>query len=234
MFMKMKTFIFLSFTLIIGYVLFHIHFFEFSNVLAQPIRGNPSMPAQVQNGTTGNLIHTTTTGLTSIGNSSSKTTMVPYENRFNGISMLYPKTWQASTSGTFYPDLIKFYAPLQNITDFLPAQVSIGVSKYENNGITLPQYSNLTLVLLNISQGQKQLNITNSNPTNIAGNPGYRVIYSMAPTTNSTIELRTLEIWTVLNSKVYLISYTADTTKFNKYLPQVNQMLNSLRISQVP
>lgn len=151
------------------------------------------------------------------------------------IFMLYPRDWQASTAGIFYPDLIKFYAPLQNISDILPVQVSIGVSKYANKGITLSQYTNLSLALLGKSQQQKLLIIGNSNPIVIAGNPGYRVEYFMVHSSNNTSVLPTLEIWTVIDSKAYLISYVAETiTKFNKYLPHLDQMINSLRISQVP
>lgn len=142
--------------------------------------------------------------------------------------MLHPSSWQASVSGLPYPVLIRFYSSLQNISDFLPAQVSVSVIKYENNSITLAQYTKLTLALLNKSQEQKQLSIAKPKPIIVAGYPGYRVVFSLLPSSNMTSELRTLETWTVLDSRVYLITYVAEATKFIRYLPQVTQMLTSL------
>src|SRR6185437_10982121 len=83
--------------------------------------------------------------------------MRPYVNPLNGIAILYPSDWQSSVAGLSYPELIKFYSPLQNISDFIPAQITIGVTKYVNNGITLTQYTKFALTLLNQSQQRKQL-----------------------------------------------------------------------------
>jgi hypothetical protein len=51
----------------------------------------------------------------------------------------------------------------------MPAQITVGVTKYENNGITLPQYTGFALTLLNKSKDQKQLVVDNSNPVTVAG-----------------------------------------------------------------
>ena len=229
MIIKAKTILFTSCLLVLGYVLFQIPILRISNVVAQPI------PIQTKNESSiGNVTHTSNANAHYIGNASAKTSMLPYVNRLNGIFMLYPSSWQASVSGLPYPALIRFYSPLQNISDFLPAQVSVSVIKYENNSITLAQYTKLTLALLNKSQEQKQLTIANPKPIIVAGYPGYRVVFSLLPSSNMTSELRTLETWTVVDSRVYLITYVAEPTKFIKYLPQVTQMLTSLRISQTP
>lgn len=158
--------------------------------------------------------------------------MLPYANALNGISMLYPSDWQPYSSGLAFPNLIRFYSPLQNLSDFIPAQVTIGVTKYVNRGITLPQYTSFILTLLNQSQGQKQLTIDNSNPVTVAGNPGYRVTFTSLPSSNSTSELRTMQLWTVVDNKLYTISYVAEPSKFTAYLPKLTQMLGSLRISR--
>jgi len=228
MIIKAKTILFTSCLLVLGYILFQIPI-EISNVVAQPIS------IQTKNeSSTCNVTHASNASVHSIGNASAKTSMLPYVNRLNGIFMLYPSSWQASVSGLSYPALIRFYAPLQNISDFLPAQVSVSVTKYENNSITLDQYTKLTLALLNKSQEQKQVTISNPKAIIVAGYPGYRVVFSLLPSSNITSELRTLERWTVVDSRVYLITYVAEPTKFVRYLPQVTQMLTSLRISQTP
>jgi photosystem II reaction center protein PsbP len=215
--MKAKTVISFAYLLVLWCVLFQIHIFEISNAVAQP--GLSPIPIQVK------------TAVPSIGNPSAKTSMRPYVNPLNGISMLYPSDWQSSVAGLSYPELIKFYSPLHNFSDFMPAQITVAVTKYENNGITLTQYTDFALTLLNKSQQQKQLVVDSSNPVMVGGNPGHKVTFSIAHSSNMTSDLRTMETWTVVNDKLYVISFFAEPMKFNRYLPQVTQVLNSLRIS---
>jgi hypothetical protein len=106
------------------------------------------------------------------------------------------------------------------------------VAKYANNGITLPHYTSFKLTSLNKSQQQKQLTIDNSNPVTVAGHPGYRVTFTSSSTSNITSQLRTMQLWTVVDNKLYTISYVAEPTKFTTYLPKVTQMLGSLQISR--
>jgi hypothetical protein len=173
-----------------------------------------------------------TFNIPSIPTTPAKTRMLPYVNTLNGISMLYPSDWQSFVSGLSFPEIIRFYSPLQNVSDAKPAYVSIGVAKYANNGITLPQYTSFKLTSLNKSQQQKQLSIDNSNPVIVAGNRGYRVTFTSLHSSNNTSELRTMELWTVADNKLYTISYVAEPSKFTTYLPKVTQMLGSLRISR--
>lgn len=103
--------------------------------------------------------------------------------------------------------------------------MNVEVTKYANNGITLPQYNRFILTLLNQSQEQKQLTIDNSNPITIAGNPGHRVTFTSLASSNNTSELRTMQLWTVVDNKLYTISYVAEPSKFVTYLPKVTHML---------
>ena len=226
--MKTKIFLFIiTWLLVLGYVLIQIPFLESSNGLAQPLLSH-IIPIQSKNQTT-----RLNTNVSPAGNASAKTSsMLPYVNPLNGISMLYPPDWQSSVSGLSYPQLIRFYSPLQNLSDFIPAQVTIGVTKYVNNGITLRQYTNFVLTILNESQKAKQLIIDNSNPVMVAGDPGYRVTFSTSPSSNSTSGLRTMETWTVVDNKLYTITYLAEPSKFVTYLPKVTLMLDSLRINR--
>jgi hypothetical protein len=224
--METKTFVFTLCLVALGYMLFQISFFEKSNVVAQP---SPAViPFQGKN------LSSMVPNFSVNVNISAKTRMVTYVNTLNGISMLYPSDWQSSLAGLSFPEIIRFYSPLQNISDFIPAQITIGVTKYTSNGITLPQYTSFVLTLLNKSQEQKQLTVDNSNPIVVGGNPGYRVTFTSSPSLNSTSQLRTMEIWTIVDNKLYTISYVAEPSKFATYLPKVTGMLGSLRIARIP
>jgi hypothetical protein len=43
-----------------------------------------------------------------------------------------------------------------------------------------------------------------------------------------------MQTWTVIDNKVYLIAFSADTQKFTIYLPTVQKMIDSLRIQPPP
>jgi len=168
------------------------------------------------------------------------TALLPYSSAINGIYLLFPSSWTPSVAGLSYPELIRFYLPLQNLSDILPPQVTISLTRYTNN-ISLVEFTNLTLSSLestatNPSSQQPQLTIENSNHSTISGYPAESVIFSLSPPPSSSnitnsARFNVLETWTVVNDRIYLISYNALISKFNAYLPEFNQMISSIRFA---
>jgi hypothetical protein len=157
-------------------------------------------------------------------------TFLPYDNPTYGIFMQYPSNWTASTSGLEdYIDLIAFYSPLQNVSDSFPARLKISVPVYSQN-ISLQEYTNFILTTLNQSE---QIDVRNSSEATVAGYPGYRVVLANQPFPNSTLIFYQMNTWTTIGNKVYLLTYEGEESTFNRHLPQVSQMLESLRIEQV-
>jgi hypothetical protein len=157
-------------------------------------------------------------------------TFLPYDNPTYGIFMQYPSNWTASTSGLEdYVDLIAFYSPLQNVSDSFPARLKISVPVYSQD-ISLQEYTNFILTTLNQSE---QIDVRNSSEVTVAGYPGYRVVLANQPFQNNTLIFYQMNTWTTIGNKVYLLTYEGEESTFNRHLPQVSQMLESLRIEQV-
>jgi PsbP len=149
-----------------------------------------------------------------------------YENPEWGISMQYPSNWRATTSGlTDYIDLIAFYSPPQNITDLSAARLKISVIDYTQN-ISLPEYKNFALTLLNQS---RQFRLVDSSEAVIGGHPSYIVQIAYKPE-NGPITLNSLNIWTSVGNKLYLVTYDGEESEFNRYRSEVSTMLETLRI----
>src|SRR5215475_13571987 len=75
----------------------------------------------------------------------SATGFLTYENPTYGVEIKYPDTWVVSTTGfQTYNNIVGFYSPLQNLTDILPAEVSLSIRTYLQN-VTLDEYTNVTL-----------------------------------------------------------------------------------------
>ena len=152
---------------------------------------------------------------------------IAYRNPQYGIFMLFPSNWTFSTSGLpEYTQVAGFYAPLQNLSDPIPARFTITVMSYQQN-VSLKDFTNMTLSSLNQTQ---QINISSSNPTTLAGQPGYQVIFSTSPNIGDPISFEIMHSWTAIANKVYVFQYSVDSSKFDTYLPTVTQILKSLRI----
>jgi eukaryotic-like serine/threonine-protein kinase len=148
-----------------------------------------------------------------------------YDNPTHGIKMQYPAEWTVSTNGLqSYSNIVGFFSPLQNLTDVLPAQVTLSVTGYSAN-VSLDEYTNMTLMEIE----QQGLEVNESNAFTLAGNPGYRIIFTPPPQA-VPVSLSVMQVWTVINDKVYLLAYTADSSKFQINLPVVQHMLDSLQL----
>jgi PsbP-like protein len=174
-----------------------------------------------------------TTNATTITNDTTTRTVstdfLPYSNPTYGIFIQYPTDWTASTSGLRdYTELIAFYSPLQNLSQPFAARLAISVVQFVQN-VSLPEYTEFVLAGL---QNQTGLEVKNSSEVTVAGYPGYRVVLAEQPFQNGTSLIYSMNIWTTLGNKVYLLKYDGEQSVFNQHLPEVNQILESLSISR--
>ncbi len=155
------------------------------------------------------------------------TDLLPYVNRMHGILMSIPSNWTLSTSGLpDYTQIAGFYSPLQNLSDSIPARLSISVMNYQQN-VSLKDFTNLTLTSLNRTG---QFKVISSDPVTLAGRPGYQIILSTLPNLGNPLNFGLMQSWTAVGTKIYQFSYSTESSKFATYLPTVELMLKSLRI----
>ena len=156
---------------------------------------------------------------------------IAYKNPQHGIVMLFPSNWTFSTSGLpEYNQIAAFYPPLQNLSNPIPARLTIAVMSYEQN-VPLKEFTNMTISSINQTG---QVNISSSSPITLAGREGHQLVFSTLPNIgnpmSSPISFKILHSWTVIDNKVYVFQYSAESARFNIYLPTVKHILESLRI----
>lgn len=196
------------------------------SVLAQIVAYIPETIAQ--NSSQAQLIDSKK-NFTSDSKLSNTTGFLDFESPTHGVSMSYPSNWTLSTSGLpEYTQIIAFYSPLSNISDTIPARLSISVFSYENN-ISLIDFTNMTLGSLN---GSQQFGIISSGPITIDSKPGYQVILSTLPSMQNPIPFGLMNTWTVAGNNLYLMSYSSDSSEFSRYLPLVEKMIGSFKIHE--
>jgi hypothetical protein len=153
-----------------------------------------------------------------------------YRNPQHGIFLLFPSNWTFSTSGLpEYTQVAAFYAPLQNVSDPIPARFTISVMNYQHN-VSLKEFTNITLSSINETN---QIKILSSDPTTLAGRPGHQVVFSTLPNIGNPVSFEIMHSWTAVDNNIYVFQYSAEISKFDTYLPTVKQILDSLRINGI-
>ena len=157
----------------------------------------------------------------------SSSNQLAYRNSQHGIFMLFPSNWTFSNSGLpEYTQVAAFYGPLQNLSDPIPPRLTITVMNYQQN-VSLKDFTNMTLSSLNQTN---QVKILSSEPTTLAGHPGYQVVFSTLPNIGNPVSFEIMHSWISMGKKIYVLQYSAESSKFDTYLPTIKQILQSLRI----
>jgi hypothetical protein len=153
--------------------------------------------------------------------------LLTYQNTVYGIKIQYPSDWRVSENGMRdYTNIVAFYSPLENLADRVPEHLTLSRVDYSQN-ITLDQYNKfLNSTLKNIPGVQ----IIESNPIDLAGHPGYKVVYLSLPS-NLPFKFQDMLIWTIIGGKVYNISFNAEAAKYPTFLPTIQKMINSFQIT---
>jgi hypothetical protein len=67
-------------------------------------------------------------------------------------------------------------------------------------------------------------------PSTLAGRPAYRHVYTGPLPTPVPRSGKVMQYMVVTNSKAYVVTYTAELQKYDKFLPAMQQMVDSLEI----
>jgi hypothetical protein len=180
-----------------------------------------------------------------------------YVNSIYGIKMQYPTSWYKHTGGYIYElangtthDLASFSPIIANQTAALNSlrlhfhltrtsesllkktypsgipdfNVSLRLSVYypENKGKTVSQYANDEYGF------GKLLGLTN---TPLGGLHAYKSTYASTMSFSSLYPERSMHIGAIKGDKLFILIYQARTNDYDKYMPIVQQMIDTFQIS---
>lgn len=152
------------------------------------------------------------------------TSLDAYRNS-NNITLQYPSNWRVvENSLPDYTQVVSFFSPLDNLTDSSPARASVSRIDFLQN-VTLDEYTNLSL---NTTKSFG-INLTRSSETMLGSMPAYQfVIESPSDRMMSSTEI--MQTWAVKDNAVYIFTFSADTNKFSRYMPLINEMIKSFQL----
>jgi len=150
--------------------------------------------------------------------------LVSYENTAQGIKMKYPDNWDKQEApNAITKEVVEFISPKESDAD--PFRERLIVTVEPTSDKTLDEYTKLSKQeIINLDKNAK---IAEEAESTLAGNNGYRVVYT---TQEGDRELKKLDVWALKYEKAYLITYEAEAGKYEQFLPAVEKMIKSLEV----
>jgi eukaryotic-like serine/threonine-protein kinase len=149
-----------------------------------------------------------------------------YTDPAGGMTFQYPASWEIRDVDLQRPDAIsatRLLPPGQNNTGFID-NVLISVNRVSNT--TLGRYTEEALAVYN--NFSNLITITKSEPSTLGGNPAHSIEYLE---NQPGQPLHKLQVWSIAGDRVYIVTYAADESEFSQNLPDVQNIIGSLLIS---
>jgi hypothetical protein len=149
-----------------------------------------------------------------------------YENPTERISMMYPSNWQkieyppgAMSYGVGHRIVANFLAPLDS-SDNWRGSLTIQISSQSDVKNIIPQNTTATNINLGDHRAFKLEYASNE-----------RMYLNRNLTNFNTINLKIMQVWTTIGNNTYLLTYSDEASKYAQYLPVIQKMLSSFKIS---
>ena len=149
-----------------------------------------------------------------------------YQNSSNGITIQYPNYWEKTQEN----NVVMFHSPSRSDSDRYQEKLWINIEDLPRQNITLDEYTNTFSSAYKDSF--KDFKFVGPNPTSmtIAGNKtASKLIYTMI-LPDSNIQLKFMDIFSIISSKVYHITYAAEVNEFANYLPIIQNIIDSFKL----
>jgi hypothetical protein len=151
-----------------------------------------------------------------------------YGSSVYGFKIQYPSTWETiEFSGEVEEGnrkiIVNFVSPLENPSDTFREYLIIERGPVEpQSGASLRSSVNTYITLL---KSLPNFKLIESNTVPFAKTSAEKLVYSYNnPEVGVT---KTMDMLTIKNNKLYLLSFNSDAIKYNNYLPTIQKMLDS-------
>jgi eukaryotic-like serine/threonine-protein kinase len=142
-----------------------------------------------------------------------------------GITIQYPKEWQKLvTPDRITGNLARFVPPQKGNSNLYKENINLIVHDLPEDSRELKKFTQSNLNDIKQSSDAK---ILQQGETKLANQEAYQVIYTLK---EDKTDVQRLQVWTIKDNKVYIITYAADINQYDKYLNTAQKMINSFDI----
>jgi hypothetical protein len=150
----------------------------------------------------------------------------------------YPEGWDHEDGDPYISyNIVTFFAPSGRLSGPYPGAMNVNLDPITNVSMTLEQYAQEIIDSYKRDLVDFQL-VENVTTTTTLGsddgaNPAYKFTYTERIPEEDNIVLKTMEIGTIVGNKVYFIQYFAEESLYQKHLPTVEKMVDTLQIEDM-
>ncbi len=149
---------------------------------------------------------------------------VHYNDKGLGIEILIPRQWldiskYNNSLSSADPNLVQFFSPQND------AQLFVTVYPLPSSNMSLDTYDKL----YNMYSNDPTIHDLVFSNTTLSGIPAHKASFVMSYSGNS---YQVIHVWTIKNSHVYKISFSAYHENFEKYLSSIRIILNSFNVTE--
>jgi len=142
-----------------------------------------------------------------------------YDDLITGFSIKYPQDWERAQH---LDKSVTFLAPTESNSNTNPAGLGIMVIDIESNRTLASITQNQLNTLKNL---YPDIQILESMETIFLGHPSHMIIFTA--TDNTETLRKAMQVWFKEDNKAFLMTYKSDNQMYSKYLPTIDEMLNS-------
>ncbi|MCC0175689.1 protein kinase [Waterburya agarophytonicola K14] len=150
-----------------------------------------------------------------------------YINDNYQFEIKYPQAWSyRELDDPITGEVVVFSSPLETDSDLFLERVNITVEYLSSEPITLEQYTQTVFERIRQAKGS-EIQIHQDSKARMAESPARRVVYSRE---ENGLQLRQMETFMFKNNQVYIAIYTAERSKFSKFLDSAEKIIDSWKI----
>ena len=156
-----------------------------------------------------------------------RTTFLTYENPAYGIKIQYPSYWQRVDLGRNF--IVSFFPTSKNDSGLLENLV-VGVSRLSSHSVSLNDFAGASSNLYKSQYTDFVLTDTSQGTTS-TGSRIYKIEYTHS---NGRLAIKTMEVWAIKGTTVFMILYNADTPEYPILAPIIQKMVDSFGTATTP
>ena len=149
-----------------------------------------------------------------------------YDDPIYKIKLDYPSNWKPVEQEQ---TIVAFISPQKNLDDVFKENVNLVMNDLSLQNTTLEEYSGLLETQL--KQIYPDMEIVEYGSTILSNNRAQKIVYTVTVGTNS---LKVLQIFTIKDQLLYVLTFTAEKSSYAEYLGSVQKMIDSFGITGDP
>lgn len=150
-----------------------------------------------------------------------------YDNStYYGIEIDYPDNWDFEYYDEGNYHFTYFYPPFDNDLDLIPDFLGVGYEEIPR-GTTLGQYTHASINAF--SSGDEYFEMIEDGAATLDGFPAHKITFETF-SYDFGIDIKATAIWTVHQDRAYIVLFQSARADYDTYIPQVEDMIESLDI----